>query len=579
MKAEQLLQHFERISEAPDAIKRLRRFILELAVRGKLVEQDASEEPAKELLKQIAAEKARLVKAGEIKKQKPLGALPESPFPIPSNWCWSQLAEIGVLSPRNKAPDTLEVSFVPMPLIAADYGVANQHEIRPWAEIKKGYTHFAEGDVGLAKITPCFENGKSSVFRNLTGGIGSGTTELHIVRPLFVNQDYILLFLKSPHFIETGIPKMTGTAGQKRVPTDYFSNSPFPLPPLAEQHRIVAKVDELMSLCDQLEAAKAEREKCRDSLVAASLQGLNQPAEEEEAFREHARFTFNNLPRITSRTVHIKQLRQTILNLAVRGKLVPQNPSDEPAAELLKRFVAERLKQVKERKLRIPKVPLAVSIGDIPADLPETWCICTLGEIALVSDPNPSHRYPSYEGGTVPILSTQEFCGNDDWNTRTAKLVHEDFFKFQLGSCRFSDGDIVFARKGRIGLPRFLPPLEKYTFSHTVFIVKPLSGVLPTYLLWVLKREAAVSWLTKEMNQNTGVPTLGKDKTERLPLGLPPLAEQHRIVAKVDELMAICDQLERQITATEQDSRRFLESVLADALAPGIDLSTEAEVA
>jgi type I restriction enzyme S subunit len=155
--------------------------------------------------------------------------------------------------------------------------------------------------------------------------------------------------------------------------------------------------------------------------------------------------------------------------------------------------------------------------------------------------------------------------------------VHEDFFKFQLGNCRFSDGDIVFARKGRIGLPRFLPPLEKYTFSHTVFIVKPLSGVLPMYLLWALKREAAVSWLTKEMNQNTGVPTLGKDKTERLPVGLPPIAEQHRIVAKVDELMAICDQLEAQIMEKEQDSRRFLESVLADALAPGMNLSAEAQ--
>jgi type I restriction enzyme S subunit len=149
---------------------------------------------------------------------------------------------------------------VPMPLIAAEYGVGNNHEIRPWGEIKKGYTHFAEGDVGLAKITPCFENGKSTVFRKLTGGIGSGTTELHVVRPLFVNPDYVLIFFKCPHFIETGIPKMTGTAGQKRVPFEYFAYSPFPLPPLAEQHRIVAKVDELMALCDRLERARTERE-------------------------------------------------------------------------------------------------------------------------------------------------------------------------------------------------------------------------------------------------------------------------------------------------------------------------------
>ena len=234
MNADRLLEHYDRIADAPDAIVRLRRFILVLAVRGKLVPQDASDEPASELLKRIAKEKARRVKAGEIRKPKAIPALSETPFPIPENWRWSQLAVIGVLSPRNEAPDTLEASFVPMPLIAAEYGIASQHMVQTWGEIKKGYTHFAEGDVGLAKITPCFENGKSTVFRNLMGGIGAGTTELHIVRPLFVDQAYILIFLKSPHFIETGIAKMTGTAGQKRVPTVYFAHSPFPLAPLAE---------------------------------------------------------------------------------------------------------------------------------------------------------------------------------------------------------------------------------------------------------------------------------------------------------------------------------------------------------
>lgn len=282
MKNELLLANLDRLLETPASISRLRRFILDLAVRGKLVPQDPSDEPASELLKQIAKEKARLVKAGKIRTPKAIPPLAETPFPIPSNWCWSQLAEIGVLSPRNEAPDTLEASFVPMPLIAAEYGVANQHEVRSWGEIKKGYTHFAEGDVGLAKITPCFENGKSAVFRNLTGGIGAGTTELHIVRPLFVDQDYILLFLKSPHFIESGIPKMTGTAGQKRVPTEYFAHSPFPLPPLAEQHRIVAQVDELMALCDRLEVSLATADDARRRLLEALLAEALAPADARE---------------------------------------------------------------------------------------------------------------------------------------------------------------------------------------------------------------------------------------------------------------------------------------------------------
>ena len=280
-----LFDDFDLLIQSPESVHRLRRFILDLAVRGKLVPQDANDEPASELVKRIAAERARLVKAGDNRKPKPIPALIEkdTPFPLPANWKWSQIAEIGVMSPRNDTTDDTPASFIPMPMIATDYGVASDHEVRRWGDIKKGYTHFAEGDVGLAKITPCFQNGKSTVFRNLTGGLGSGTTELHIVRPLLVNPNFIVLFLKCPYFIETGIPKMTGTAGQKRVPREYFAHSPFPLPPLAEQHCIVAKVDELMALCDQLKASLTISNHTRHHLLAALLRKVLQP---DRSFRD-----------------------------------------------------------------------------------------------------------------------------------------------------------------------------------------------------------------------------------------------------------------------------------------------------
>ena len=162
-------------------------------------------------------------------------------------------------------------------MIASEYGVPHRHEVRRWGEIKSGYTHFAEGDVGVAKITPCFENGKSTIFRNLAGGMGSGTTELHVVRPLFVDPGYVVLFFKSSYFIEPGIPKMTGTAGQKRVPATYWANAPFPLPPLPEQHRIVAKVDELMALCDRLEAHLASAENGHVRVLDAMLHEALEP--------------------------------------------------------------------------------------------------------------------------------------------------------------------------------------------------------------------------------------------------------------------------------------------------------------
>ena len=286
------IENFDRLTTRSDQIKTLRRTILNLAVRGALVAQNPNDEPASELLKCINEENNRLVEAREIRRQKPLRELSreEIPFTLPANWAWSQVAEIGVLSPRNSAPDDVQVSFVPMSMIASEYGVPHRHEIRRWAEIRSGYTHFAEGDVGVAKITPCFENGKSTVFRNLAGGLGSGTTELHIIRPLFVDPKYVVLFFKCPYFIETGIPKMTGTAGQKRMPAEHFANSPFPLPPLAEQRRIVARVDELMALCDRLEERLVTMEDTRRPLLDAVLhEALRTPPGASPPHREERR--------------------------------------------------------------------------------------------------------------------------------------------------------------------------------------------------------------------------------------------------------------------------------------------------
>jgi type I restriction enzyme S subunit len=177
------------------------------------------------------------------------------PFAIPTNWAWARLSEIGIINPRNSIPDDLEVSFVSMDKISEKYGKsADVSNARKWSDVKKGFTHLQDGDVIMAKITPCFENQKSAILRNMINGYGAGTTELHVFRQSGnICAGYVLLFLRSPYFMMYAARNMTGTAGQQRVPTEIFATYPVPIPPLVEQRRIVAKVDDLVKLCENLE--------------------------------------------------------------------------------------------------------------------------------------------------------------------------------------------------------------------------------------------------------------------------------------------------------------------------------------
>ncbi|WP_195826200.1 restriction endonuclease subunit S [Xanthomonas oryzae] len=315
---QRLAEHFHTLFTTESSIDALKQTLLQLAVMGKLVPQDPNDEPASELLKRIAEEKARLVVEGKINKQKPLAAFDEeaAPFELPAGWKWTSLAQVAVVNPRNAAADSLEISFVPMTFIGTRFDGQHAQETRLWAKVKQGFTHFAEGDVGVAKITPCFENSKACVFSNLVNGLGAGTTELHVVRPVCQTLDprYVLAYLKSPQFLLVGETKMTGTAGQKRLPKNFVETNPFPLPPLAEQHRIVAKVDELMALCDQLKARLGEARQVHGNLANALIgQALNG---EKEPRAEAVYFSAYLISKLASRRTFGRVAHMKLLFLA-----------------------------------------------------------------------------------------------------------------------------------------------------------------------------------------------------------------------------------------------------------------------
>ena len=221
-------------------IKQTKSKILDLAIHGKLVSQDPSDEPASELLKRINPYAEITCDNGQYGK-------------LPKGWCLIRVKNAFLINPRNKAEDANDAGFVPMTNICDGYHNRFTYEIKKWAEIKTGFTHFSDGDIAVAKISPCLENRKSMVLNNLPNGIGAGTTELHVFRPLCVTQSYGLWFFKSDYFVNQCIGTFNGVVGQQRVGKNVVEDILFPLPPLTEQHRIVAKIEDLFSLLDNIQ--------------------------------------------------------------------------------------------------------------------------------------------------------------------------------------------------------------------------------------------------------------------------------------------------------------------------------------
>lgn len=272
-KLKKVIPYVEKYSETEDVLSQLnsdirvflKKSILQEAIQGKLVSQNVSDEPASVLLERIKAEKERLIKEKIIKRDKQDSIIyrgddnkywekrgkevvcidDEIPFDIPENWEWTRIENVVIINPKNEADDNIEAAFIPMEKIDATYLSNFSYILKKWGEIKKGFTHFANGDVAFAKITPCFQNRKSMILEKLPNGIGAGTTELKVLRVIgnTILQEYLLFFLESPYFVDEAIFK--GTANQQRIISGYLEKKLFPLPPLAEQQRIIETIKSL----------------------------------------------------------------------------------------------------------------------------------------------------------------------------------------------------------------------------------------------------------------------------------------------------------------------------------------------
>lgn len=562
-----LLDQFDLLLDAPDSVPKLRELILDLAIRGTLVEQDPEDEPASTLIERAEQEIQRLYKKGGIRKPKKLPRIAdEGPYSLPKGWSWSRLGTMGVINPRNDAADDTSASFIPMALINDGFGTGHDFEERIWGEISSGYTHFAEGDVGMAKITPCFQNRKSTIFRNLTNGIGAGTTELHIFRPVAQTllREYVLIFVQSPRFIEEGIATMTGTAGQQRVSRSYFEEGRIPIAPLAEQQRIVAKVGELMRLCDELEAQQTTRQSARTHLNNASLNAL-QTADEAEFHRRWG-FVRDHFELLYEDSQNVQALRQAVLQLAVRGKLVEQDPSDEPAAVLLDRIEEEKRRLYKEGKIRKQKKLKPVVENERPFDLPQGWSWTRLGAVAKDVEYGTSQKAHA-DGVGIPVLRMNNI---EDGKVVLQNLKYVPATTKDLPRLYLDHNDLLFNRTnsyelvGKTGV--YKGAGEEMTFASYLIRASflPEDTNVDYVNIYMNSPVCRSTQIEPEITQQTNQANFNGTKLRNVLISLPPVKEQLRIVTRVGELMRLCDELEAQLVRSQEKATGLLEAVLRE---------------
>ena len=555
MNAERLLALYDRVADVPDAVPRLHRFVLDLAVRGRLVEQDPADEPASELLKRIATEKERLMKAGEIRKRKTLPPVEEPPFDIPENWSWRRIRE--VTSDRGQKIPDARFTYIDVTAIDKENGIVVDPKVLNSGEAPSRARKIAQkGDVIYSCVRPYLLN-VAVIEQDIDPPPIASTAFAILNGHSFVVPRYLWIVLRSPFMVAIVEENQRGQAYPAINDSD-FALLPFPLPPLAEQHRIVAKVDELMALCDRLEAARTAQEERRDRLAAAGLTRLNAPDPDAVTFRAHARFAVDTLPALTARADQVARLRRTILYLAVRGKLVEQDPADEPASELLKRIKSDRVKNAGRRDI-VPEIEES-ELGT----LPKNWsavALIQLGCWALGSG------FPKNEQGAIDgpyfflKVSDMNLPGNEKIIVCANNHIDEAASK-RIRARIHPPGTIIFPKIGGA-----ISTNKRRILAKPSAIDNNCLGIKFSHYIDIEWAYLVLSSLDFTQYQvGSTVPALQQGTLGAIPILLPPLAEQHRIVAKVGELMVLCDRLEAGLTAADAARRRLLDSLLHEAL-------------
>lgn len=543
-------------------IKKLRELILELAVRGKLVPQDPSDEPASVLLERISAEKVRLVKEGKIKKPKALPQVSEQdkPFELPEGWVFTRLGELFNSISSGGTPSKREPKFWNGDI--------------PWASVKDlGFCKFIESTQDYITKEGLTAGSKLADAGDILICTRMGLGKIAVVKnAVAFNQDLKAVKLSSCVSVDFFVNayatvklKGTGTTVEG-IKQEQLQEYLIGLPPLAEQHRIVAKVDDLMALCDQLELRSESQLAAHQTLVEALLATLADSTDTDELAQNWARLS-THFDTLFTTEASIDALKQTILQLAVMGKLVPQDPSDEPAAALLERIAAEKARLVKEKAIRKPSSMSPIGELPQPFNMPSGWEWVRLGDIChtIADGPHFSPKYVDKNEG-VAFLSARNISA-ESIDLVTAKYVsredHESFCK----RVRVKLGDVLYTKGGTTGIAKVNDIETEFSvWVHVAVLQIPLDKVCNNYLALALNSPHCYTQ-SQVYTHGIGNKDLGLTRMINITIPFPPLTEQYRIISKVDALMSLCDQLKASLKANQQTQLALAESLVEGALA------------
>ncbi|EAA3086219.1 restriction endonuclease subunit S [Salmonella enterica] len=545
-------------------IKKLRELILELAVRGKLVPQDPNDEPASELLKRIAAEKAELVKLGKIKKQKPLPEISEEekPFELPAGWEWIKISEIGH-DWGQKTPDE-DFTYIDVGSINKEYGIIEEPSILSAKDAPSRARKIVQkGTVIYSTVRPYLLN--IAIIESAFSPEPIASTAFAIIHPYTaMNANFIYYYLRSPVFINYVESCQTGVAYPAINDKQFFSGI-IAVPPSSEQARITKKIKELMSLCDQLEQHSLTSLDAHQQLVETLLTTLTDSQNANELAENWARIS-EHFDTLFITEASIDALKQTILQLAVMGKLVPQDPNDEPASELLKRIAQEKAQLVKDGKIKKQKPLPPISDEEKPFELPSGWEWCLFEDVVdIQSGITKGRNLANRKLISIPYLRVANVQRGylDLSEVKEIEIPEEEKDKYHVikGDLLITEGgDWDTVGRTTVWCHDWYIANQNHVFKGRIIG----QDIDPYWLETYMNSPYSRDYFASASKQTTNLASINKTQLRGCPVAIPPSSEAEKIMLKLNDFNELCDKLKLQIQSAQQ-TQLHLADALTDA--------------